>query len=52
MELPDEIGDVRILVDAAFHYFETSRTQIVLYATQNLSGFLAVRSSGEDERQA
>ena len=51
MELPDEIGNVRILVDGAFHDFKTTRTQIGLDATQNLSGFLAVRSSEDDEGQ-
>jgi hypothetical protein len=49
MELPDEIGNVRILVYGGFQYFETPPAQLVLYATQNLSGFLAMWSSGDNE---
>jgi len=50
--LCDELLDVGVGIDGAFQYFETFWSKLLLKATQNLSGFLAMRSSGEDESQA
>ena len=44
----DEAGYIRVVVHRAFHNLEPLRTKIFFNATQDLSGFLAVRSSGED----
>ncbi len=52
LELCDELLDVGVGIDGAFQYFETFWSKLLLKATQNLSGFLAMRSSGEDESQA
>ncbi len=52
LELPEERWNVGVRIDGAFQYFETFWSQLFLKATQNLSGFLAVRSRGEDECQA
>ena len=52
LELRDELLDVGVGIDGAFQYFETFWSKLFLKATQNLSGFLAMRSSGEDESQA
>lgn len=52
LELRDELLDVGVGIDGAFQYFETFWSKLLLKATQNLSGFLAMRSSGEDESQA
>jgi hypothetical protein len=40
------------LVDGRFEHLKTFRLQLVFNATQDLSGFLAVRSSGEYKHQA
>jgi hypothetical protein len=50
--LPDKELKIGIGVNRAFQNFETLWSELLLDATQNLSGFLAVRSGGEDQRQA
>jgi hypothetical protein len=50
--LPDEERQVGVRIERAFQDFKPFWPELLLNATQNLSGFLAVRSSGEDERQA
>jgi hypothetical protein len=52
LKLPDEEGKVGFGIDGRFQNFETFWSKLPLNATQNLSGFLAMRSSGEDESQA
>lgn len=52
LKLLDEERDVGVGIDRPFQYFEAFWSKLLLKATQNLSGFLAVRSSGEDESQA
>ena len=52
VELTNESGDIGVGIDRRLDYFQSSRRQVFVNATQNLSGFLAVRSSGEDEDQA
>ena len=42
---------VRIRVECHAQNLQTARTVFLLNAAQNLSGVLAVRSSGEQERQ-
>ena len=51
MELLHKSRNVRVLVNRRFHHGETFGPQILFNATQDLSGFLAVRSSGEDKDQ-
>ncbi len=48
----NEIGNVRVLIHRPFSHLKSFGLQILGYATQDLSGLLAVRSSGEDEYQA
>lgn len=48
----DEIGNITVLIHGSYSDFKSFGLQILCYATQDLSGFLAVRSSGQDERQA
>src|SRR5262249_25450727 len=52
MELLHELRNVGIVVDRAFQNREALRSQILLHATQDLSGFLTVWSSRHDKRQA
>jgi hypothetical protein len=52
LELRDELRDVGFGVDGRFQHFEALWSKLVLEATQNLSGFLAVWSSAEDESHA
>jgi hypothetical protein len=52
LELADEGWNVGVRIEGAFQYLEAFGSKLLFKATQNLSGFLAVRSSGEDERQA
>jgi hypothetical protein len=52
LELPDERRDIGVGIEGAFQHFETFGSKLLFNATQNLSGFLAVRSTGEDKRQA
>jgi hypothetical protein len=48
----DEFGNVAVLIDGRFNDLKSLGLQIFCDATQDLSGFLAVRSSGENEYQA
>jgi hypothetical protein len=50
--LPDEERKVGVRIKRSFQDFKPFWPELLLNATQNLSGFLAVRSSGEDEREA
>src|ERR1700680_1035784 len=50
--LRDKSRNVGILVDGRFEHLKTLRLQLVFNATQDLSGFLAVRSSGQYKDQA
>jgi hypothetical protein len=52
LELQDELRDIGLGIDCRFQYFEARWSKLLLEATQNLSGFLAVRSSAEDEGHA
>jgi hypothetical protein len=52
LELSDELRDVGFGVDRRFQHFEAFGSKLVFEATQNLSGFLAVRSSAENEGHA
>jgi hypothetical protein len=51
-ELALEELKIGLGIEGAFQNFEAFWSKILLNATQNLSGFLAMRSSGEDEGQA
>ena len=53
MPLLDKEGHINlgILVNCRFNHLESLLAQLILKATQNLSGVLAVRSSGEDKYQ-
>jgi hypothetical protein len=50
--LPDKENKIGICIERPLQNIEAFWPEFLLNATQNLSGFLAVRSSGEDERQA
>jgi hypothetical protein len=52
LELADERRNVGVGIEGAFQYLKTFGAKLFYKATQNLSGFLAVRSTGEDECQA
>ena len=52
LELRDELRNVGLGVDGRLQHFEAFWSKLILEATQNLSGFLAVRSSAEDEGHA
>jgi len=52
LKLLDEEREIRVGIEGALHNFEAFWSEILLNATQNLSGFLAVRSTGEDEGHA
>ena len=52
LELRDELRDIGLGVDGRFQHFEAFGSKLVFEATQNLSGFLAVRSSAENEGHA
>lgn len=52
LKLCDELRDIGLGIDGPFEYLETFWSKLLFEATQNLSGFLAVWSSGEDECQA
>ena len=52
IEALNEIRDVGIVIERAGHDGKSLGTQFLLNATQDLSGFLAVRSSGENEQEA
>src|SRR5579883_1964302 len=52
LEALDEPRQVRVLVHRCLYYRKAFRTEVLLNATQDLSGFLAVRSGGQNEDQA